>query len=170
MFHYAMNNTYINSTGDIFMDAMDRKVDILDEVQNTLRNASRQLVTRMAKSMSMALNKSMSSYVDEVLAYRKMNFIDMISVKHQTMSYEEMMIGFKEELDARIEAQIETLSFPEWLVFQFRDANLYFEKGKDAVVSSIKEDILSEFGRLLDEHFLTKRMQGFLERYPWLIK
>ena len=152
------------------MDEMDRKVDILGKVQETLRHTSQQLVSRMAKSISMALNKSMSSYVDEVLSYRKMNFIDMISVKHQTMSYEEMMIGFKEELDARMEAQIEALSSSEWLVFQFRDANLYYEKGKDAVVSSIKEDILSEFGRLLDEHFRTKRMQNFLERYPWLIK
>ena len=152
------------------MEVMDRKVDILNKVQETLHLASRQLITRMAKSMLMALNKTMSSYVDEVLAYRKMNFIDMVSVKHQTMSYEEMMIGFKEELDVRIEAQIDTLSSSEWLVFQFRDANLYYEKGKDAVVSTIKEDILSEFGRLLDEHFQTKRMQNFLERYPWLIK
>lgn len=157
-------------TGDIFLDAMDRRVDVLEKVQSELQLASRKLVSRMAKSTAIALNKSMSSYVDEVLAYRKMNFIDMISVKHQTMTYEEMMIGFKEELDARIEAQIDTLSSSEWLVFQFRDANLYYEKGKDAVVSSIKEDILSEFGRFLDEHFRTKRMQNFLERYPWLIK
>ena len=157
-----------NGTGDLFLAEIGRKIKIFEKVQAELSQASQKIVKRMAKAISVSLNKSMSSYVDEVLAYRKMNFIDMISVKHQSMPYAEMLIGFEEELDARIEAQLGTLSETEWLVFQFRDASLFYNLGKDAVVASLKKDILDEFGRILDEHYQTKRMQHFLERYPWL--
>lgn len=164
-----MNNGDSLGTGDIFLDEMDRRIDYLQKIQSELRTASEKLVTRMAKAISIALNKSMSSYVDDVLAYRKLNFIDMISIKHQSMSYEEILIGFDVELDARIDAQIEALSPTEWMVFRFRDAELYYEKGEGAVVASVKADMLNEFGHVLDEHFRTKRMQLFLERYPWLV-
>lgn len=156
-------------TGDIFLDEMDRRMDILYLVQQELQLVSLSIVSRMARSISVALNKDMASYVDEVLAYRKMNFIDMISIKHQTLPYEQIQIGLKEELELRIEAQINALPPAEWLMFQFRDANLFYEMGRNAVVASIKKDVMDEFGHLLDEHFKTKRMQTFLERYPWLI-
>ena len=157
-----------NGAGDIFLAEVSRKIEILEKIQAELMKASKKIVNRMAKVISVSLNKSMSSFVDEVLAYRKMNFIDMISVKHQKMTYPEMMFGLEEELETMIEAQISALSPTEWLVFQFRDASKYYEEGKNAVVSLLKKDVLDEFGRVLDEHYQTKRMQNFLERYPWL--
>ena len=169
-YYPAMNNLYTPATGDLFQEDMDRKTGILEKVQAELAEASARLVTRMAKGMAVALNKSMSSYVDEVLAYRRLNFIDQISIKHQTMDYAEMQIGFEEELDARMDTLIEALSQAEWLLFQFRDAALYYEQGKEAVVVSVKRDILETFGHLLDEHFATKRMQGLLQRHSWLMK
>ena len=164
-----MSTPYTPKTGDIFLDEMDRRMDILCLVQQELRLVSLSLVSRMAKSISIALNKDMSSYVDEVLAYRKMNFIDMVSIKHQSLPYEQIQIGFMEELEHRVETLINALSPAEWLTFQFRDASLFYEKGRQAVVESIKKDVMEEFGHLLDEHYKTKRMQAFLGRYPWLI-
>ena len=163
-----MNGSYENSTGDIFIDEMDRRIEVLDKVQEELSQASKKIVNRMAKTIAVTLNKTMASYVDEVLAYRKLTFIDMVSVKHQSLTYAEIQIGFEEELDARIESQVEALSPVEWLVFQFRDAGMYYEKGITAVKNSVKADVLDEFGKVLDEHFQTKRMQNFLERYPWI--
>lgn len=165
-----MRSIFSPSTGDIFQEDMDRKTDILERVQAELAEASARIVTRMAKGMAVALNKSLSSYVDEVLAYRGLNYIDQISIKHRTMAYAEMQIGLEEELDARMDAQIDALSPTERLVFRFRDAALYYEQGEEAVVSSMKRDILEAFGLLLDEHFGTKRMQGLLQRHPWLLK
>ena len=81
-----------------------------------------------------------------------------------------IQIGFEEELDARMEAQMDNLSTAEKLVFRFRDAVLYYKEGQASVNASIKNDVLAEFGRILDEHYHTKRMQTFFERYPWLIK
>lgn len=86
------------------------------------------------------------------------------------MIFEEIQIGLMEDIETRITEQINSLSLPEWLVFQFRDAALYYTQGVNAVKVSIKADVLNEFGRILDEHFHTKRMQRFLERYPWLMK
>ena len=156
-------------TGDMFMDNMDRKTDILEKIQTELQQASEPLIKRMAKGIGLALNKSMDAYVEDPLAHRKLNFMDQISIKHQTMPYEQIQFGFLEELEARIDAQIESLSSTEWLVFQFRDASLYYEKGKDAVILAVKKDVLAEFSHILDEHFNTKRVQLFIERYPWLI-
>ena len=147
-----------------------RKAEVLDKVQDALSQASLKIASRMAKGIAVALNKAMSSYVDDVLAFRKMNFIDMVSVKHRSMGYREIQIGFEEELEARIEAQIEAISPAEWLIFQFRDAELFFEEGKEAVVASVKKDVLEAFGTLLDDHYKTKRMQLFLEHYPWLTR
>ena len=163
-----MDDYLDNGAGDIFLAEVSRRIEIFEKVQAELMLASQKIVKRMAKAISVSLNKSMSSYVDEILAYRKMNFIDMISIKHQSMAYAEMLFGFEEDLDTRIEGQINALSQTEWLVFQFRDASKYYEEGRGAVVSSMKKDVLDEFGRILDEHYQTKRMQHFLERYPWL--
>ena len=143
---------------------------VLERIQADLRLISQRLVTRMTRNITITLNKSMSPYVEEVLVYRKMNFIDMISIKYQKMSFGEMLIGFDEELDTRIEEQIMALSPAEWMVFQFRDAHLYYDKGLDVVKQSVKTDVIDEFGVLLNEHFQTKRMQRFIERYPWLNK
>ena len=163
-----MDDYLDNGAGDIFLAEVGRRIEIFEKVQAELMLASQKIVKRMAKAISVSLNKSMSSYVDEILAYRKMNFIDMISIKHQSMAYAEMLFGFEEDLETRIEAQINALSQTEWLVFQFREASKYYEGGRGAVVSSIKKDVFDEFGRILDEHYHTKRMQHFLERYPWL--
>ena len=92
----------------------------------------------------------------------------MISLKHQSMGYAEMLFGFEEDLNTQIEEQINSLSQTEWLVFLFRDASKYYEEGRGAVIESMRKDIIDEFGRVLDEHYQTKRMQHFLERYPWL--
>ena len=156
-------------TGDMFMDNMDRKTDILEKIQTELQQASKPLIKRMAKGIGLALNKSMDAYVEEPLAHRKLNFMDQISIKHQAMPYEQIQIGFLEELEARIDAQITALSPTEWLVFQFRDATLYYEQGRDAIISAVKRDVITEFGHILDEHYNTKRVQNFIERYPWLI-
>lgn len=163
-----MDDYLDNGAGDIFLAEIGRKIEFFEKAQAELMQASRKIVNRMAKAISVSLNKSMSSYVDEILAYRKMNFIDMISIKHQSMDFAEMLFGFEEDLDARIDAQINALSQTERLVFQFRDTPKYYKEGRGAVISSIKKDVLDEFGRILDEHYQTKRMQHFLERYPWL--
>ena len=64
-----MSTPYTPKTGDIFLDEMDCRMDILYRVQQELRQVSLSLVSRMAKSISVTLNKDMSSYVDEVLPY-----------------------------------------------------------------------------------------------------
>ena len=163
-----MDDYWDNRTGDIFLAEVGRKIEAFEKAKAELMLASQKIVNRMAKAISVSLNKSMSSYVDEILAYRKMNFIDMISLKHQNMDYAEMLFGFEEDLDTRIDDQINALSYTEWLVFQFRDATKYYEEGRESVVMSMKKDVLDAFGRILDEHYQTKRMQHFLERYPWL--
>ena len=84
-------------TGDMFMDNMDRKTDILEKIQTELQQASKPLIKRMAKGIGLALNKSMDAYVEEPLAHRKLNFMDQISIKHQTMPYEQIQFGFLEQ-------------------------------------------------------------------------
>ena len=59
-YYPAMNNLYTPATGDLFQEDMDRKTGILEKVQAELAEASARLVTRMAKGMAVALNKSMS--------------------------------------------------------------------------------------------------------------
>lgn len=163
-----MDDYLDNGAGDIFLAEVSRKIENFEKAQEELALASQKIVKRMAKAISVSLNKSMSSYVDEILSYRKMNFIDMISLKHQSMGYAEMLFGFEEDLTTQIDEQINSLSQTEWLVFLFRDASKYYEEGRGAVIESMRKDIIDEFGRVLDEHYQTKRMQHFLERYPWL--
>lgn len=163
-----MDDYLDNGAGDIFLAEVSRKIENFEKAQEELALASQKIVKRMAKAISVSLNKSMSSYVDEILSYRKMNFIDMISLKHQSMGYAEMLFGFEEDMNTRIDEQINSLSQTEWLVFLFRDASKYYEEGRGEVIESMRKDIIDEFGRVLDEHYQTKRMQHFLERYPWL--
>ena len=165
-----MSTFYNEIPGDLFQDNLSQRVDMLDKLQAELRQASAIIITRMTKVIAVELNRIMSSYVDEVLAYRKMNFIDMISIKRQSLNYEEIQIGLKEELDSQIYDQILALTLSEWLVFQFRDTELYYRQGKNAVIASIKTDMIKEFDVFLEEHLHTKRMQRLLERYPWLMR
>ena len=66
-----MDDYWDNRTGDIFLAEVGRKIEAFEKAKAELMLASQKIVNRMAKAISVSLNKSMSSYVDEILAYRK---------------------------------------------------------------------------------------------------
>lgn len=165
MEHTEMEHTEVSS-----VDSLREEPKVIGTVLGEMAGLRKDVVKRMAWNIVRTLNKTMSSQVDDTLSHRGLNFFDVMSVKHRTLSYAEFFIGFEEELDRLMDIQIGALPDVEKMLFRFRDPLLFHEEWDESVILAAKEEIKEEFGKILDGHYSTARMRRFLERYPWLEK
>ena len=152
------------------IDSLKKKVEVFKQVLDGLGTLRKEVAKRMAWSIVKTLNRTMASHVDDTLSYRGLNFFDVMSVKHRVLSYAEFFIGFDDELDHLMDVHLGALSEMEKILFLSRDSFRYHEDWDESVAIEAKEEILEEFGKILDTHYNTARMRRFIERYPWIIR
>lgn len=119
---------------------------------------------KICKSILRSLNKTMTGQDGDDYGSVGMSYVDKISVKYQSCSLEEISYGFEDSLLEMIVAEYNALSPKDRHFLDYSKCSEHNEID----IEGIKNDILSDLCKLIDEHYYTKKVQRYVDKYDWI--
>ena len=135
----------------------------LYDLEQQCKGLAEPILNRMGWRIIRKMGKQMvNTDIDQDLAGLGMSFFDQLSIYYQTRTYEEIMFGFDDYLDDLIQAEIDDLTEIDRLILEHRDLHALSRlEMEDRIFGDVKKAVSS----IVDQHYYTKRIQRFVDRY-----
>ena len=140
----------------------DRLIDFIYEIERDCERLSQDIISRLCKRAIKKLNKFDSSLAGKTDDYpSSFKFCDVLSVELQSSCYEEINPFLRDFIDNTLYDEYNELSQVERFIVDHSVCAEKCECDCDAVLRNID----SEFHKMLDEQYYTKKIQHFVERW-----
>lgn len=119
---------------------------------------------RMCKRILKTLNKTMTGEEGDDYDALGMSYVDKLSIKMQSHSLEEISCGLRDCFCEMIDAEYNALSPQERHFLNYSKCS----EDNDCDIEGVKRDILSELYRMINDHYMTNKVQNYVDKYDWV--
>lgn len=138
--------------------------DLVFEFESDCESFAADIRKKICKSILRTLNKTMTGQDGDDYDSVGMSYVDKISIKYQSCSLEEISYGFEDGLWEMIDAEYNALSPQDRHFLDYSKCS----ENNEIDIEGIKNEILSDLCKMIDEHYYTKKVQRYVDKYDWI--
>ena len=139
---------------------MDKEIDLILEFENECRDLARPIIDKLCKRAMHVMNKKTAKYFDCEGYPSTFSFTDILSIKIQEYSLDEINPYLEDYIDSTLEIEFQKLTRLEKLAVAYSDCSEKMEASYDGS----QPNIYNTFRKLLDEHYYLKKIQNYIDK------
>lgn len=140
---------------------MDKEIDLILEFESECMEIAQPIINRLCKRSMRTMNKKTANYFDCEDYPSTFSFIDILSIKIQEYSFDEINPNLEEYIDSTLQIEFEKLPRLERLAIAYCDCS----KDMQSKYNGSQPNIYIAFRKLLDEHYYLKKIQTYVDKF-----
>lgn len=139
---------------------MDKDIDLILEFERECMDLAQPIIDRLCKRAVHTMNKKAANYFDCGDYPATFSFIDILSIKMQENSLDEINPYLEDYIDSTLQIEFEKLTRLERLPIAYCDCS----KDMQSRYDGRQPKIYNTFRKLLDEHYYLKKIQNYVDK------
>ena len=139
---------------------MDKEIDLILEFESECMEIAQPIINRLCKRAMHTMNKKTANYFDCEDYPATFSFIDILSIKIQEYSFDEINPYLEDYIDSTLQIEFAKLPRLERLAIAYCDCS----KDMQSKYNGSQPNIYNAFRKLLDEHYYLKKIQTYVDK------